>query len=177
MTANRPWPCPICAELIIVGYNDCPYCRAPADWIDLIGALDFAIRRFELWKLQGAITPDQYQNILVDARERRRQMIAGVQTGRPVPADAGLPPADRCWRCKTPTTKAALRCAVCGTALNSAEVRLLRFQSYLCGEIQRYADSGKLSREQWQDFITETPERQVELLARLEQGWIPGGKG
>lgn len=176
MTANRPWPCPICAELIIVGYNDCPFCRSPAEWIDLIGAMDFAIRRFELWKLQGAIAAGQYQNILKDARNRRQQMIASVQTGQPVPADCGLPPQDRCWRCKTPTTKAALRCAICGTALNSPEVRLLRQQSFLCNEIQHYADAGLLSKAQWQEFISETPERQVELLGRLEQGWVPGDK-
>lgn len=176
MNVNRPWPCPICAELIIVGYNDCPFCQSPAGWIDLIGALDFSIRRFELWKLQGAITVDQYRAILADARQRRQQMIQAVQSGQPVPADSGLPPPDRCWRCKTPAPPSALRCRTCGTQLNTPEVRLLRYQSYLCHEIQRYSDGGQLSREQWQEFITETPERQVELLARLEQGWRPGGK-
>ena len=56
-------------------------------------------------------------------------------------------------------------------------VRLLRYQSYLRQEIQRYTESGQLSRAQWQEFITETPERQVDLLARLEQGWKPVAKG
>lgn len=174
MTANRPWPCPVCVELIAVGYADCPFCQAPAAWIDLVGALDFTVRRFELWKLQGAITADQYKSLLLDLRRRRQAMIEAVQTGQPSPADAGLPPPNKCWRCKAPAAPAARRCLRCGAALGSSEVRLLRYQAFLCHEIEHYADHGLLSREQWQEFITETPERQVELLGRLEQGWVPG---
>lgn len=173
MTGHRTWPCPICAEIIAVGYADCPYCRASADWIELIGALDFATRRFELWKLQGAITPTQYREILDATRGRRQAMILAAQAGEPMPEDSGLPPSTRCWRCKTPFKEGALRCGVCGTTLNTPETRLLRFQSFLCTEIQRHADSGTLSSAQWQKFITETPERQIELLVRLEQGWNP----
>lgn len=173
MTGTQTWPCPICAEIIVVGYHDCPYCRAPSGWIELIGAVDFATRRFELWKLQGAIAPAQYRQILDATRGRRQAMIQAAQAGEPVPAASGLPASTRCWRCKTPFKGGALRCGTCGATLNSPETRLLRYQAFLCGEIQRYADSGILTSNQWQQFITETPERQIELLCRLEQGWKP----
>lgn len=175
MAVNRTWPCPICAEIIPVGSHDCPYCLARSDWIELIGALDFATRRFELWKLQGAITPAQYRQVLDATRGRRQAMIQAAQAGEPVPEDSGLPPSTRCWRCKTPFKEGALRCGKCGTTLNTPETRLLRYQSFLCNEIQHHADSGTLSSDQWQKFITETPERQIELLVRLEQGWNPNG--
>ncbi len=173
MTGTRTWPCPICAEIIVVGYLDCPYCRSPSAWIELIGALDFATRRFELWKLQGAISPEQYRQILDATRARRHAMIHAAQAAETLPADSGLPASTRCWRCKTAFKEGALRCATCGAMLDSPETRLLRYQAFLCGEIQRYADSRILSSEQWQQFITETPERQIELLCRLEAGWKP----
>jgi hypothetical protein len=176
MTGNRTWPCPVCAEVITVGEGACPYCLASGAWIELIGALDFSTRRFELWKLQGAITVTQYRQILDATRGRRQAMVQAAQAGQPLPEDTGLPPCDRCWRCRTPFAPGALRCGVCGNTLHTPEVRLLRYQSFLCSEIQRHADSGILSTAQWQDFLTETPERQIELLCRLEQGWKPGGK-
>jgi hypothetical protein len=176
MTGNSNWPCPVCAEIISVSGGDCPHCLAAGGWIELIGALDFSTRRFELWKLQGSITVTQYRDILQTTRGRRQAMVQAAQAGEREPEDSGLPPRDRCWRCRTPFKPGALRCSVCGTALNTPEVRLLRYQSFLCNEIQRYADSGIFSTSQWQDFITETPERQIELLCRLEQGWKPSGK-
>lgn len=172
-TTNAPWPCPVCAELILVGLNDCPYCRTSAEWIDAIGALDFAIRRFELWKLEGGITKDQYRTLVLACRQRRAEYVTAAQRGLPVPTDAGLPPLYSCWYCRTPSTATTIRCSKCAAPLNSPEVRLLRFQSYLCNLIQHFTESGHLSKDQWQKFLSETPERQLDLLARLEKGWVP----
>ena len=176
MTGNTSWPCPVCAEVIPVGGGDCPYCLASGAWIELIGALDFSTRRFELWKLQGAISVEQYRQILEVTRHRRQAMVRAAQAGEPVPEESGLPSSDRCWRCRTPFKPGALRCGNCGNPLHTPEVRLLRYQSFLCGEVQRHADRGILSMGQWQEFLTETPERQIELLCRLEQGWKPAAK-
>ena len=104
-------------------------------------------------------------------------MVEAVQTGHPVPADVGLPLSSRCWRCRTPSTFAARQCAKCRAPLNTPEVRLLRYQSFLCDEIQRYADAGQLNQAQWKEFLTETPERQIDLLGRLEKGWSPLNQG
>lgn len=173
MSGSTPWPCPICTELIEPGYYDCPHCHTAADWIDLIGAIDFSIRRFELWKLEGAINKEQFRRMVESCRQKRKAMIDAVHSSKPYPDDTGLPRGSSCWRCKTPSTFAALKCNKCGSQLNTPEVRLLRYQAYVCAEIQRFADFGYLSNAQWQAFLNETPERQIELLGRLEKGWTP----
>jgi hypothetical protein len=158
--------------LIQIGLHDCPHCQATAAWIDLIGALDFAVRRFELWKLEGGIPRDQFTKIVASYRQRRQTLVEAAQYGQAIPGDSGLPSQTECWSCRAPITLNAKRCAKCNAPQNAPEVRLLRYQTFLCSEIRRLTDAGLLSHEQWQTFLTETPERQIELLARLEKGWV-----
>jgi len=169
-SATVPWPCPVCAELLPVGKNNCPSCHAGADWIDLLRALDFTIRRFELWKLEGKLSRDEYRAIVTDNRARREALVLESQQGKPVPANLGLLRLDECWSCHTPIRPAwATQCSSCGAPVQTPEVRLLRHQRFLCQEITRHWQAGRLSNEEWQQFSTEAPEAQIELLQRLER--------
>jgi hypothetical protein len=60
-------------------------------------------------------------------------------------------------------------CPGCGASLRTAEVRLLRYQQFLCHEILRHLQAGRLTHEQWATFFTVTPASQIELLQRLEK--------
>ncbi len=169
--ATHPWPCPVCAELLPVGTKDCPSCHAGAAWIDLLRALDFSIRRFELWKLEGSLMRDEYRAIVADDRVRREAWQLAAQRGEPLPTDLGLLKLDECWSCHAPIRPAwATHCVSCGAPLQTPEVRLLRYQTFLCHEIQRHWHGQRLTNEEWQRFAVEAPEAQIDLLARLEKG-------
>src|SRR5262249_18912704 len=120
---------------------------------------------------EGHLNRDEYRAIVTDTRQRRDAMLQAVKLARPVPKDVGLSPLDECWSChleKPPGI--ATNCPRCGAPLRSAEVRLLRYQRFLCHEILRHMTAGRLSGDQWAKFLTETPDSQIELLQRLEKG-------
>ena len=81
-SANVPWPCPICAELIDVGLQDCPHCGTSADWMDLMRALDFSIRQFHYWHLTGGLDKTEYRAIVDASRIRREGMTLPEQKQR-----------------------------------------------------------------------------------------------
>lgn len=170
--ANNPWPCPVCAEILPAGSRDCPLCSAPSEWIDLLRAHDFAIRRFELWKLEGVLSKEEYRTILDECRKRRETMVRAAQAGQPLP-ECGLPRQGECWYCRQATAHTTQHCRSCGAPLQSAEVNLLRYRSFLCHEIKRHEKEGRVRLAESEAFLTETPDQQIDLLARLEKGWSP----
>ena len=98
LTAN--WPCPACAELIPADHQSCPHCRLPADWVDLLRALDFAVRRFHLWKLEGASAPHSTAPWSSRAVISSTGWCGMARAGQSVPDDTGLPPRCSCWSCE-----------------------------------------------------------------------------
>src|SRR5581483_3595040 len=102
--------------------------------------------RFELWKLEGYLTRDEYRAIVEDTRKRRDAWIQAVHLAKPAPADVGLPPLKECWSCHFPNPpRVATHCPRCGAPLRTPEVRLLRYQAFLCAEILRHKAAGRLS--------------------------------
>lgn len=172
-TSTTPWPCPVCAEILPVGSRDCPFCSARSEWIDLLRAHDFAIRRFELWKLEGVLSKDEYRVILEDCRKRREAMVRSAQADQELPSDCGLPSPVECWYCRKPNAHVGQHCHACGAPLQSAEVNLLRYRTFLCHEIKRHEKEGRVRLADAESFLTETPDQQIDLLARLEKGWSP----
>jgi RNA polymerase subunit RPABC4/transcription elongation factor Spt4 len=161
----------VCSELITTGSGDCPHCQVTADWIDLINALDFTIRRLHLWKLEGVMEESRFREVVGALRARREEMIEEAKAGSRVPIDSGLPSSSACWRCGRSVAAVAKHCPSCGAPVNRAEVRLLRQQAFLVNEVDRLKDAGLLTAEQAQRCIEETPEKQIEILARLEKEW------
>lgn len=174
MPAEREWPCPVCTELMPLGYCACPHCDATADWIDLLRSVDFSLRRFELWKLEGYLSLDEFRKIVAATRQYRSAVVASMHSGQPVPADAGLMSHHDCWKCgKAGLPTATKTCPECGSPQHTPEVRLLRYQTFVCHEVRRHQQAGRLSKEQWGTFLTDTPERQLELLKRIDAGMAP----
>lgn len=164
------WLCPVCVDVLDPGFRDCPSCGTSADWLDLLRAFDFTIRRYELWKLEGILTPEEYRALLAYCRPGREALVRSASRSEPVPADTGLPDPRQCWSCQQPVKPLAPVCTNCNSELQSNPVRILRYQAYLCREVRRHAEAGRLSLAQWEASMTDTPARQIELLERLRKG-------
>jgi hypothetical protein len=137
--------------------------------VDLLLAMDFAIRRFHLWQMEGALTPEQYRAILQACTRRRETLAQAAGTGVPVPDDTGLPSRLTCWQCLRQVPPAAQRCGACGAALDTPAVRLIRYRSFLCREVKRLEEAGRLPPGRLDGQLAETAWFQVEALQDLQK--------
>jgi hypothetical protein len=140
-----------------------------ADWLDLLHALDFAVRQFLLWKLEGALSAAQYRAIAEDCHRHLDGLVGMAQAGRPVPADAGLPPRCVCWSCDLTCHPSAHYCPDCSAPLHTPEVRLLRYQQFVAYEVQRQQQKGRLTEAEARRLLAGTPERLSELRGQLDR--------
>jgi hypothetical protein len=170
--APIPWLCPVCVNVLEPGFHDCPKCGLSAAWLDLLRASDFALRRYQLWKCQGILTPEEYCGLLAHCRRRREALVRSASNREPVPVDTGLPDPCQCWSCKKPDLPRNAICPDCGAELETEQVRILRFHAYLCKEVRLHWEAGRLSSAQWQAAMSDTPARQIELLQRLGRGTV-----
>lgn len=166
-TAPAPWPCPVCAWLLPGHLDDCPHCRTPADWLDLLLALGFALRQLHYWSITGALNRPQFRTVVESVRRRQEAMTAAANRGEAVPAPGGLPSRRTCWRCRTTSGPAASVCAACGAPLSTPEVRLFRYKTFLCQEVKDHARTGLLTQAQADHFLAETTEGLADLRTRL----------
>jgi hypothetical protein len=164
------WPCPACAGLIPAEYQNCPHCRMSADWVDLLRALDFTVRRFHLWKLEGVLGAAQYRAVVQSCGQYHDRLLLLAYSGQEPPDDAGLPPRCRCWSCELTCHPSAHYCPDCAAPLHTADVRLLRYQQFLDGEVRRQQQAGRLSDAEARRLLADVPEQLTELRGRLDRG-------
>jgi Double zinc ribbon len=167
-SANVPWPCPICAELIDVGLQDCPHCGTPADWMDQMRALDFSIRQFHYWHLTGGLDKTEYRAIVDASRIRREGMTRQAEKGEPAPQIPSLPSRSNCWSCAKPIRPNVRFCGQCGATLDAGEVRLLRFNTFLRSEIAEHAKAGRIAEKKSLALVQEVDQTLASIRVRLE---------
>jgi hypothetical protein len=141
----------------------------PADWLDLLRALDFAVRQFLLWKLEGALSAAQYRAIAAACHRHLDALVRQAQAGQPVPIDTGLPPRCACWSCDLTCHPSAHYCPDCGAPVDNSEVRLLRYQQFLADEVRRQQQAGRLTEAEARRLLTDAPERLSELRGQLDR--------
>jgi hypothetical protein len=167
-SANVPWPCPICAELVDGNAQDCPHCGTSAEWMDWMRALDFSIRQFHYWNLSGGVDKASYRAIVDASRVRREGMARQAETGQPAPQDKSLPPRTQCWSCSAPIRPNVRFCGNCGATLDAAEVRLLRYHTFLRSEIAEHAKARRITEKEAQALVAETDNTLATIRQRLE---------
>jgi len=165
-TATASWPCPACAELLPSQMDACPHCQLPGPWVDLLLAQGFAVRQFHFWHVCGAIDKPQFKALVKASREEQDAMLQAAQAGYEAPADTGLPSPSACWNCQYPTFPAAKRCPSCRVSVTGAEVRLIRYQTYLSRQVRDHAKAGRLATEAAETFLDELEKSLAELQAR-----------
>jgi hypothetical protein len=150
------WPCPACAALIPTEYQDCPHCGVSADWVDLLRALDFTVRRFLLWKLEGVLGPARYRGVVESCGRQLDRLIGMAVSGQPVPEDSGLPPRCCCWSCGLICHPSAHYCPDCAAPLSD--------------EVRRQQRAGRLTDAEARRLVAEVPGQLTELRGRLDRG-------
>jgi len=151
-------------------HQNCPHCRLPAGWVDLLRALDFAVRRFHLWKLEGALSASRYRAVVESCGHQLERLVRMARAGQPVPDDSGLPARCCCWSCELTCHPSAHYCPDCAAPLHTADVRLLRYQQFLIEEVQRQQRAGRLTEEETRPLLNDAPEQLSELRGRLDRG-------
>ncbi|CAN5431875.1 hypothetical protein BH10PLA2_BH10PLA2_25740 [soil metagenome] len=167
-SANVPWPCPVCAELVDVGLQDCTHCGTAADWIDWLRALDFSIRQFHYWNLTGGVDKSEYRTIVDACRGRREEMMRKAESSQAAPEVKTLPSRVLCWSCSGPIKPTTRFCGQCGAVLQAPEVRLLRYQTFLRSEISEHARAGRVREKEAEALIQEVDQNLVGIRQRLE---------
>lgn len=165
--------CPFCDRPLSAGRADCGSCHAPAGWIELVQASDFAGRRLGQWAEEGILFPAQAKTLAEYYRTRREDYTRALRAGQPVPADTGLPPFEVCWSCGDRADMPDPYCETCGAPTDSPAVRSLRFQSLLAHELRQHEEAGRLSLTQAHECLNQTAERVAALRSRLEKERLP----
>jgi hypothetical protein len=169
---HSPWPCPNCAELVPTGL-DCPACGLSADWIDLILAVDYAIRQFHYFNITGEITRAQYRLLVADCRQRHDELVHSGKMGRALPEVTGLPPRLCCWNCGGTCAPDNLCCKDCGLSCSGRDALLIRYQTFLCQQIRDNERQGLLSPPQASRLVAHIAAARAELKQRLEAAGLP----
>jgi hypothetical protein len=138
--------------------------------VDLLRALDFTVRRFLLWKLEGALGAARYRAVVESCGGQLDRLIGLALEGRPVPEDSGLPPRCGCWSCGLTCHPSAHYCPDCAAPLATPDVRLLRYQQYLSDEVRRQQRAGRLTEAETRRLLADVPEQLSELRGRLDRG-------
>jgi hypothetical protein len=141
----------------------------PAEWLDLIYALDFTLRRFHLRTVEGGLWMPQYQKIVSACRQRRDEMTHAGKSGKPMRPDTGLPSRFVCLHCGTKCPTSARYCVQCRLPLDTPTTRMIRYQTFLGREIERHAQAGRMNPDQSKQFLSDTNKALDELRTKLEQ--------
>jgi len=158
---------PVCAELVDVGLQDCPHCGTSAGWIDWLRALDFSIRQFHYWNLTGGVDKSEYRTIVDACRGRREEMMRKAESSQEAPEVKTLPSRNQCWSCSTPVRPQARFCGNCGAVQNAAEVRLLRYQTFLRSEIVEHSKAGRIQEKEAEILVQEVDQNLAGIRQRL----------
>ena len=136
--------------------------------MDWMRALDFSIRQFHYWNLTSGVDKAEYRSIVDASRVLREGMSRQAETGQPAPEDKSLPSRSKCWSCSAPIRPNGRFCGQCGATLEAAEVRLLRFNTFLRNEIAEHAEAGRIGEKKALALVQEVDQTLAGIRQRLE---------
>ncbi|HEV3116789.1 MAG TPA: hypothetical protein VGY58_07030 [Gemmataceae bacterium] len=171
-TPTQATECPFCSKALPAGRQDCPHCKAPAESIEAVRALEFAQHRFVQWAKESAIHEHEAQALTEYYERQQAEIIKSGRVGK-LPALHGLPAFNECWSCGVHAASPPPYCSDCGVPWDSPAVHSLRFMAFLCHEIKRHEEAGRLALAQAHNLLTVTRERMAALNNRLEKARAP----
>ncbi len=142
--ASQGAKCVVCGQLLSGEHGDCPSCGVSDAWRELIQAMEFAQSRFEQWAKDQTIGGGPLHAITQDYNQQRQTANRMAREGRPLPSDAVLMPADRCWNCRAAVIAGREHCGGCGVPVSRSQVQTLRYWTYTCHRIKSHCDAGRL---------------------------------
>ena len=127
-------------------------------WDDLFGALEFVVKRFEVWKEEQRVHKEQAELIASHYQRIEDLWRQARERGEEPPPIAELPQ---------------------GLAKAAVPVRVYCYWRFLRTEIQKHQDAGRLTLPQYHSLTLEAKERLAALTQRLQEKGlaIPRRKG
>lgn len=139
------------------------------DRSDLLEAVVFAQRCFELWRKRGTIRDDAYQVISTHYGSLRNSLAGG----EPILVDVPLCSAEECWSCKRQLEMKATYCTECGAPAHIAETQKLRYFNFVCLEIRKFQHNGTLTLSAADACLAEATGHIAALRGYLDRERIP----
>ena len=141
-----------------------------SDKQDLLQAMDVAVDYFDRWRKEDLITAEQQQVLSQYYKENRHR----VETGGPPTEEMTLRPRDRCWGCRGALpTRTEQFCSECGLPLQTADVERLRYLIFLCFEIKKHMNAGRLNLSTGHELMAEGNNRIAALRRKLDRERLP----
>jgi hypothetical protein len=164
--------CVFCGQAIPATGQECPACHASADWQNLVAAVQFAQKRFELWERGGLIGKEQLALITSAYEAYRLDLNSSFRKG-----DLSLAEADEieqmhsqnCWSCNAALSGSPSHCPECGAPAADDGVRELRYWNYTCRVIKSLFDAHRLPLAQAHACVNDAKGRIAVLRANLEK--------
>jgi hypothetical protein len=141
-----------------------------SDKQDLLRAMDFALDCFDRWRKENLITAEQQQVLSQYYKENHHR----VETGGPPTEEMTLRSRDQCWGCRgILPTRTEEFCLECGLPLQTADVERLRYLIFLCFEIKKHMNAGRLNLATGHELMAEGNNRIAALRRKLDRERLP----
>jgi hypothetical protein len=136
---------------------------------DLLQALAFAGGWFARWVNRGWVAEEQQRAILDEYADWERRL----QAGEPIPATVPLPAADACWSCDESVLPSDPWCRTCGAPARTGDATAWRYLVFLCHEVARHRDAGRLTLAGADDSLADARARMAAVRSRLDSKRVP----
>ncbi len=146
-----------------------PTTDAISDKQDLLRAFDYCLSFFKMWNKEGRLADERLGKIVAYYEDERKRLDSGHTPAEPM----RLPPANVCWSCKRADTARAGYCVDCGAPVQTAEVQRLLYLVFLCHEVKKHEQAGRLGFETTHDLMREANERVGAMRRQLDGKRIP----
>ncbi len=168
-TSSTGSACGVCGQSLPSVDQGCPSCHASAAWQDLLTAAQFVQDRILDWDRDRLISRPQFTAIMEADNQLRAGLKLMAREDKPIPTGIGLPPRDRCWRCRAELCGSPSHCPACGVPVAGSQVRQLRYWSYACMMIKSHCEGRRLPLSQAHARMDDAKGRIAVLRAALEK--------
>jgi hypothetical protein len=96
-----------------------------------------------------------------------------LDRGAPIPANAHLRPPNLCWSCKELVNPASKACPGCGAPVQGGDATALRYLVFLCFEVRKHQESGRLTLAAADDCLSDANARIRALRTRMDRQRVP----
>jgi hypothetical protein len=143
--------------------------KVPVERDDLIQALAFARVWFARWMKRGWVQADQERAILDEYADWERRL----QAGESVPTTVTVLPADVCWSCSQQVPASSPACSECGAPVRTGDATAWRYLVFLCHEVARHRDAGRLTLAAADDCLADARGRMAAARSRMDRERVP----
>jgi hypothetical protein len=142
---------------------------SPVERGDLLQALASAQVWFDRWLKKGLVSGAQHRAV-ADYYAGWRGRIEG---GADIPPNVHLRPPNLCWSCKELVNRASKACPECGAPVQGGDATALRYLVFLCFEVRKHQESGRLPLAAADDCLADANARIKALRARMDRERVP----